>query len=155
MNPILLKLAPYLIAIAIVSGGWWYIDHLQAKLDALQHEYSQFVADTKAKGEQAQKDAEEKDKANQRNKEIADHDYQTSIDSLSADVKRLRDQERARGRLLPPAAPSAKHPERATINRALTESAYSRLAEGLQGVGESGDIERTGLNDAKAWAQHQ
>jgi hypothetical protein len=82
-------------------------------------------------------------------KERADENYTRNLDRLRADVKRLRD---SRPSVLPPAAPTARDPERACFSRPELDAALRRFVEGAAGLVAEGDEARLGLDAAKqAW----
>ena len=155
---LLKKFWPFALALVLFAGGYGYGHHndhkaMQAKLDALQHDYDQFQAEVQAKGEAAQKAADEANKANQLAKEKADNDYQTALARLSDDNRKLRDKERARGSYVPEAAPTSRKPDQACFDRAQLESAIGQLVAGFQAIADQGSEDRLELNNARIWAQ--
>jgi hypothetical protein len=148
-----------LIVLAGISVGLWYaydkIDQraCQRCAQKVQLEFDKFKADLAKASAQAELIRKGQEYVDAQRKSEADNRGARELDKLRADNKRLRDQARARGPVLPPAAPGAKHPERAPIDRAEFERAYRELAEEVRGVGEEGDKARIGLDTAKRWAQ--
>ncbi len=142
----------WIFVLGLASGGgmaWkvqgWRIDAVQAKFDG-------FAATVKAQGEAARKSAKAKADEDDRNKKSADHEYQITIDSLTADVKRMRD-DRARTGYVPAAPAGSRSPGVACFDRAELEQALRRFDEGVTGIIGEGDADAVGLNVARTWAQ--
>lgn len=150
-NPaaLLWLLAAFVAGLASGAGPAWYVQGL--RLDALQSKYDGFVATTKAQGEAAEKLAKAKEAEHKREKEIADHEYQTTIAGLNADVKRLRD-DRARAGYVPAAPAGSRSVELACFDRAELEQALRRFDEEVTGLFAEGDAGAVGLNAARSWA---
>ena len=142
--------ALFALGLASGAGGAWWVQGL--RLDALQAKYDGFVATTKAEGEAAKKLAEAKAKADRQLKESSDHEYETTIASLRADVKRMRD-DRARSRFVPAAPAGSRSVGLACFDRAELEQALRRFDEGVTGIIGEGDADAVGLNSARGWAQ--
>ena len=141
--------AAFLIGLSSGAGGAWWVQGL--RLDAVQAKYDGFVATTKAEGEAAQKLADAKAAEDKRKKESSDHEYETTIASLRADVKRMRD-DRTRGSFVPAAPAGSRNLGVACFDRAELEQAIRRLDAGVSGLVEQGDADAVGLNTARAWA---
>lgn len=122
-----------------------------SRLDSVKAEYTGFVSTVKAQGEIAKKAADIKAQQDKQLKEQADRENQSTISSLHADIKRLRNA-RTSGSFLPPAAPSAKSPDRACFDRTLLESAIRTLDSEVSVLVESGDEARVNLDTGKKWA---
>ena len=97
----------FALGLAFGGSGAWWVQGL--RLDAVQAEYDGFVAATKAQGEAAKKLADATAAEDKRKKESSDHEYETTIASLRADVKRMRD-DRARSRFVPAAPAGSRNP---------------------------------------------
>ena len=141
--------ALFALGLAFGGSGAWWVQGL--RLDALQAKYDRFVATTKAEGEAAKKLADAKAAEDKRNKESSDHEYETTIASLRADVKRMRD-DRARSRFVPAAPAGSRSVGIACFDRAELEQALRRLDAGVSGLVEQGDADAVGLNTARSWA---
>lgn len=139
----------FALGLAFGGSGAWWVQGL--RLDAVQAEYDGFVAATKAQGEAANKLADATAAEDKRKKESSDHEYQTTIASLRADVKRMRD-DRARSRFVPAAPASSRNPGIACFDRAELEQAIRRLDSGVSGLIAEGDAGAVGLNVARGWA---
>lgn len=139
----------FVLGLSSGAGGAWWVQGL--RLDALQAKYDGFVETTKAEGEAAKKLAEAQAAEDKRKKESSDHEYETTIASLRADVKRMRD-DRTRGRFVPAAPAGSRNPGIACFDRAELEQAIRRLDSGVSGLLEQGDADAVGLNTARAWA---
>lgn len=139
----------WLLLAAFVAGLAWYVQGL--RLDALQSKYDGFVNTTKAQGEAAQREAEAKAKADRQLKESSDHEYETTIASLRADVKRMRD-DRARASFVPAAPAGSRSVDLACFDRAELEQALQRFDDGISGLIAEGDAGAVGLNVARSWA---
>jgi len=85
-------------------------------------------------------------------KEQADHENKRTIDSLRADIKRLRN-ERASTNFLPPAAPGASRPELACFDRTELERTLQQFDNEVTGLIAEGDEATVNLDTAKLWAQ--
>lgn len=144
-----LALAAFTAGLVSGAGPAWYVQGL--RLDAVQSAFDGFVSTTKAQGEAAKKEAEAKAKADRQLKESSDHDYQTTIAGLNADIKRMRDA-RAGSHIVPAAPAGSRSPGLACFDRAELERTIRRLDSGVSGLIEQGDADAVGLNTARAWA---
>lgn len=132
-----------------------------ARLDSEQEAHAKtkaahrlFVADVKARGEAAEKKAKEQEAADRKRKETADVQIRNLRASLADARKRVRDHRNSpAGSLLPAPSPAAKHPERASFNRAELDRALRDFEAGIEGLIAEGDDSRVGLDTAKRWAQ--
>lgn len=130
------------------SGAWW----LQGqRLAATQARFDGFVGTVKAEGEAAKKLADAKAAEDKRNKESSDHEYQTTIARLDADVKRMRD-DRARSRFVPAAPTGSRSVGLACFDRADLERTLQQFDEAVTGLIAEGDADAVGLNVARSWA---
>ena len=147
-NPALIL---WIAAGAFVSGagGAWWVQGL--RLDAVQAKYDGFVATTKAQGEAAKKLADAQAAEDKRKKESSDHEYETTIASLRADVKRMRDA-RSGSRFVPAAPAGSRNPGIACFDRAELERTLQQFDEAITGLIAEGDADAVGLNTARAWA---
>jgi len=151
-NPTLLlwlALGSFALGLASGAGGAWTVQGW--RLDAVQAKFDGFVATTKAEGEAAKKLADAQAAEDKRKKESSDHEYQTTIASLRADVKRMRD-DRARASFVPAAPADSRSPDLACFDRAELDGALRRLDAGISGLIEEGDAGAVGLNVARSWA---
>jgi hypothetical protein len=135
----------FVLGLSSGAGGAWWIQGL--RLAALQA----FVTTTKAQGEAAKKLADAQAAEDKRKKESSDHEYETTIASLRADVKRMRD-DRARASYVPAAPAGSRSPGLACFDRADLEGALRRLDAGISGLIGEGDTGAVGLNVARSWA---
>ena len=151
MNPLKLRLLIVLLAsIGLVgAGAAWKVQGW--RLAAVKAEYAGFVATVKAQGEAAEKLAKATAAADKQNKERVDREYQTTITSLAADVKRLRDA-RTRAGYVPATPAGSRSPDLACFDRAELEQALRRFDEGVTGLIGEGDTTALGLNAARSWA---
>lgn len=141
--------ALFALGLSSGAGGAWWVQGL--RLDAVKAEYAGFVATTKAQGEAAKKLAETAAAEDKRKKESSDHEYETTIASLRADVKRMRD-DRARSRFVPAAPAGSRSVGLACFDRAELEQALQRFDDGISGLIAEGDAGAVGLNVARSWA---
>ena len=141
--------ALFALGLSSGAGGAWWVQGL--RLDAVKAEYAGFVATTKAEGEATKKLADATAAEDKRNKESSDHEYQTTIAGLRADVKRLRD-DRARSGYVPAAPAGSRSPGLACFDRAELEQALQRFDAGIAGLFDEGDTDAVGLNVARSWA---
>jgi hypothetical protein len=140
-----------LFALGLAFGGSaaWWVQGL--RLDAVQAEYDGFVATTKAEGEAAKKLADATAAEDKRKKESSDHEYQTTIASLRADVKRMRDA-RAGSRFVPAAPAGSRRVDLACFDRAELERTIRDFDSAIQGLVDQGSADAVGLNVARRWA---
>ena len=141
--------AAFVIGLSSGVGGAWWVQGL--RLDAVQAKYDGFVATTKAQGEAAKKLADAQTAEDKRKKESSDHEYETTIASLRADVKRMRD-DRARSRFVPAAPAGSRSVGLACFDRAELERTLQQFDEAVTGLIAEGDADAVGLNVARSWA---
>lgn len=139
----------FVLGLSSGTGGAWWVQGL--RLDAVQAEYDGFVATTKAQGEAAKQLAEAAAAEDKRKKESSDHEYQTTIARLDADVKRMRD-DRARSRFVPAAPAGSRSIGLACFDRADLERTLQQFDEAITGLIAEGDADAVGLNVARSWA---
>jgi hypothetical protein len=144
-----LVIAAFVIGLSSGAGGAWWVQGL--RLDAVQAEYDGFVATTKAQGEAAKKLADATATEDKRKKESSDHEYQTTIASLRADVKRMRDA-RAGSRFVPAAPAGSRRVDLACFDRAELEQTLQQFDEAVTGLIAEGDADAIGLNVGRSWA---
>ena len=137
--------ALFALGLSSGAGGAWWVQGL--RLDAVQA----FVATTKAEGESAKKLADATAAEDKRKKESSDHEYQTTIASLRADVKRMRDA-RAGSRFVPAAPAGSRRVDLACFDRAELERTLQQFDEAVTGLIAEGDADAVGLNVARRWA---
>ena len=130
------------------SGAWWVQGQ---RLAATQARFDGFVGTVKAEGDAAKKLADATAAEDKRKKESSDHEYETRIASLTADVKRMRD-DRARSRFVPAAPAGSRSVGLACFDRAELEQALQRFDDGISGLIAEGDAGAVGLNVARSWA---
>ena len=141
--------ALFALGLSSGAGGAWWVQGL--RLDAVQAKYDGFVATTKAEGEAAKKLADAKAAEDKRKKESSDHEYETTIAGLNADIKRMRD-DRARSRFVPAAPAGSRNPGIACFDRAELERTLQQFDEAVTGLIAEGDADAVGLNVARSWA---
>lgn len=144
-----LVIAAFVIGLSSGAGGAWWVQGL--RLDAVQAEYDGFVATTKAQGEAAKKLADATAAEDKRKKESSDHEYQTTIANLRADVKRMRDA-RAGSRFVPAAPAGSRRVDLACFDRAELERTIRDFDTAIQGLVDQGSADAVGLNVARSWA---
>lgn len=151
-NPALIlwiALASFAIGLSSGGGAAWTIQGW--RLEAVQAKYDGFVSTTKALGDAAKVEAEQKTKDDIRKKEKADHENATTVATLHADIKRLR-LARPSSSFLPPVGAASLRPDRACFGRPELERAIRDLDTGVQGIAEACDFARVNLDTAKRWA---
>ena len=151
-NPALLlwiAAGAFVLGLTTGTGGAWWVQGL--RLDAVQARYDGFVATTKAQGEAAKKLADATAAEDKRKKESSDHEYQTTIAGLNADIKRMRD-DRARSRFVPAAPAGSRSVGLACFDRADLERTLQQFDEAVTGLIAEGDADAVGLNVARSWA---
>jgi len=147
-NPALLlwiAAGAFVLGLTTGTGGAWWVQGL--RLDAVQA----FVATSKAQGEAAKKLADATAAEDKRKKESSDHEYQTTIASLRADVKRMRDA-RAGSRFVPAAPAGSRRVDLACFDRAELERTIRDFDSAIQGLVDQGSADAVGLNVARSWA---
>lgn len=130
------------------SGAWWVQGQ---RLAATQARFDGFVGTVKAEGDAAKKLAEAKAAEDKRKKESSDHEYQTTITGLRADVKRMRDA-RSGSRFVPDAPAGSRSPNLACFDRPELERTIRDFDTAIQGLVDQGSADAVGLNVARAWA---
>lgn len=130
------------------SGAWWVQGQ---RLAATQARFDGFVGTVKAEGEAAKKLADATAAEDKRKKESSDHEYQTTIAGLNADVKRMRD-DRARSHYVPAAPAGSRSVDLACFDRAELERTLQQFDEAVTGLIAEGDADAVGLNVARRWA---
>ncbi len=151
-NPALLlwiACAAFVLGLSSGAGGAWWVQGL--RLDAVQAKYDGFVATVKAEGEAATKLAEATAAEDKRKKESSDHEYQTTIASLRADVKRMRDA-RSGSRFVPAAPAGSRRVDLACFDRAELERTIRDFDTAIQGLVDQGSADAVGLNVVRSWA---
>jgi hypothetical protein len=133
------------------SGAWW-IQGL--RLDALRAEHKTFVTTIKMQGDVAKKVADLRAEENKRNKESSDRDYEKTIASLRADVKRMRS-EHSRSSFVPPVPTGARRSDLACFDRVELDRTLRELDAEISDLIEEGDKNAVGLNIARSWALGQ
>lgn len=144
-----LVIAAFVIGLGSGGSAAWWVQGL--RLDAVQAEYDGFVATAKAQGEAAKKLADATAAEDKRKKESSDHEYQTTIASLRADVKRMRDA-RAGSRFVPAAPAGSRRVDLACFDRAELERTIRDFDSAIQGLVDQGSADAVGLNVARSWA---
>lgn len=144
-----LMLAAFVAGLASGAAPAWYVQGL--RLDALQSKHDGFVATVKAEGDAAKKLAEATAAEAKRKKESSDHEYETTITSLRADVKRMRDA-RAGSRFVPAAPAGSRRVDLACFDRAELERTIRDFDTAVQGLVDQGSTDAVGLNVARGWA---
>lgn len=144
-----LVIAAFVIGLGSGGSAAWWVQGL--RLDAVQAEYDGFVATAKAQGEAAKKLADATAAEDKRKKESSDHEYQTTIASLRADVKRMRDA-RAGSRFVPAAPAGSRRVDLACFDRAELERTIRDFDTAIQGLVDQGSADAIGLNVARRWA---
>lgn len=138
-------------------SGAWYIQGL--RLDAAKHEltavknsFNEFKDKVKETGDAAQKAADKRAADEKLKKEKSDHEYETRITNLNADVKRMRNA-RSGGNFVPSAASTAQSPDRACFSKAELEQSIRNFDQGIQRLVDQGSADGIALDVAKHWAQ--
>ena len=134
-----------------VSGGTAAWKFQGMRLATVQAKFDGFVATVKAQGEAAQKLKLAQEKQDKLNKEQTDAETKRTLDTLRADVKRLR-QQRPGGGFVPSTASSASSPDRACFDRVELERAIRVFDSEVSGLVEQGSEAVTKLDIIKAWA---
>jgi len=155
---------PYVLGVALFISGYSYGHHAaavagKADLKDLQHGYDQFVANTKAQGEAAQKASDERTAKDKLDKEKADESYKTDLDRLTADNDRLRNQaSRPVSSFLSAPQANSLRPDLTCYDRAefdATLQQYVRQSRiGTTELLAEGDKATLDLNSSRQWAQN-
>lgn len=142
-------------ASVVIAGLGIALKVQTARLDAVKAEYASFVAQTKAIGEAAEKEAKRKEAEDKKRKESADADLTRARSELAGVVaayRGLRDS-RARSGFLPAPAASSASASRACFDRTELERTLGAIDAGGGRIAEEGDAARIGLDAARAWAR--
>ena len=113
--------------------------------------FTAYKIEVAALGKAAEMEKARIEESNKLNKERTDAENQRTLDTLRADVKRLR-LARAGRSFLPAATATAKSPDRACFDRAELESAIRDFDRGVASLIDEGDEARVNLDTAKKWA---
>ncbi len=143
-----------LAVIAVFTLGWvmayrWQ----QSKIDTIKTEYGLFVAEVKTKGELAAKDAKNKEVLYAQIKHEGDQVYLAKINTLNADVKRLRLKTSTTISYLPKATGSPASAKRICFDRAKLDESIRIFDTGIQRLTEAGDSSGIGLSVAREWVK--
>ena len=138
-------------ALLIIAGLAISLKVQTHRLAATKAEYATFMAQTKALGLAAQAKADKQNADLKSLKETIDHETKLNNDKLAAADKRLRDQRRALGSILPKAAATSSHPDIACLRRAESDAAIQRFVDGVAKLTEEGDSRTLEANAAKDW----
>lgn len=123
-----------------------------ARLDASVAKYDLFVEQVKSVGELAEVEAKRIEADHKRLKEVADNENKLALDTLRADIKRMRN-ERPSGSFVPAAASGSSRPDLACYDRTEFVGAVGRVIDGVRGLADEGSTTTVNLNTAKVWAQ--
>lgn len=154
-NPMLLvwiALGAFVAGALTGGGAAWTVQGW--RLDAVKAEYKGFVDTTRTIGEAAKQAAEATKVADKKRKDQADVENKRTIDTLRADVKRLRER-RSGGSFVPAAAPGASRPDLACFDRTELGRTLRNLDLEIQGLIDEGGEATVNLDTAKAWARRQ
>ena len=139
-----------LAAGAVILGMGLWIKLQGNALERCRTEYAAFVAQAKALGEAAQKEADQEKARLERAKEKADETAKRLMVELNATRQRLRN-ERTNRNLVPPAPPASRRPQLACFDRTELGAALQRFREGVVRLVGEGDENTVALNSAKGW----
>lgn len=122
------------------------------RLDSLQEEHANFVAEVKAKGEA--QEAKTKETVEKHNKLVKEKNDENATLHAQLDVaaKRLRDKNSSRS-LVPPAPDTSRSPDRACFDRTELNGALREFTRGLDELIIACESRTIDLNTAKTWAQ--
>lgn len=114
--------------------------------------FETFKVKVAAEGEIARQRAEAIAAHDELLKEEADEEHRQALDTLRADVGRLRrERDDARSRFLPPTAAGPGSPDLACFDRAEYLGAYRDLVSEIRGAVDEGSKAVIDLNAAKRW----
>ncbi len=131
-------ISPQLIIYGVIAlAVMGYVGHCEY----VKRDRSQFIAKLEAQAEEQQRQNKIKELANEKR-------IQGALSERDLALKRLRD--RKHTSVVPLLPPSTTGASGVILSRTELESAYRVLAEGLQGVGETGDI---AIINNRAWSQ--
>ena len=123
-----------------------------ARLESCKEEHAVFVAQVKAAGEEQERKAKAQAAADQKRKETADRENETSRTRIATLSRQLRD-ERAGRSYLPPAPAGSRNPSVACYGRGSLDEKIQRTDAGITDILTILGADAVGLNTAKAWAQ--
>jgi hypothetical protein len=122
------------------------------RLRATKAEYSAFVAEVQAKGQAAEKAAQETIKRDKQAKETTDA-QNLKLRSANAALAASLRQSRATSGILSAAPTGSSRPDLACYDRAFLERSLQRFDAGTSGLVGEGDAYRIDLDGARDWAQ--
>lgn len=138
-------------------GAWKMHEHMQGKVDAVQHELDVFRGGVKALGEAAEKVKQQTEAQRKKDKEDADKTLDAVLDTGAADLARMRKQrDDARRSVVPSAPADTKRPDLACYDRAILEQGMGENLRGLReagrGLADKGATNTVRLAVGSAWA---
>ena len=131
-------------------------EHDAVVLAASESKYSQFVAETRARGDQAARDAKAADALNKANKEKADAKHDRDVAGLKLTIAGLqpaRAERGATGGFVPQARGADGGDPRACYDRPELDAALRALDQDLQRIADEGSKAVVDLNAVKRKAQ--
>ena len=143
-------LAGALACTAAGAAGAWTVQGW--RLDAAKAKHATFGAQVKAAGEAAAQAAKIQESNDKQRKEQSDAENKRTLDSLHADIKRLRDA-RAGSGFVPAVPAGAGRSDLACFDRAELERTVRTLDTRLQRIVDQGSAATVNLDSAKFWAQ--
>lgn len=123
-----------------------------ARLDASVAKYDLFVEQVKSVGELAEAEATRIEDEHKQLKKDTDNENKLALDTLRADIKRMRN-DRSGGSFVPAAPAGSSRPDLACYDRTKLIGATGRLIDGVRGLVDEGSAATINLNTAKAWAR--
>jgi hypothetical protein len=138
------------ILCAILSGALYFRN---AQIKECRSDYRVFVAEAEALGKIAEADSKREIERQQKIITSKDKELEKAKRDLVTAHKRLRDERRAGGSVLPPASQNSGSPQIACLRRAEFDAAFERFIGRIAELTEEGDSRITELNSAKEWAK--
>jgi hypothetical protein len=140
----------FCIGLLVGSGITWYIQSI--RIDNIEIRNEKFVDAIKVQAELAKKDYDEKINDGNNQKIISDKSYQSVIDNLHSDIKRLHNA-RSSSSFLPSATTTTTNPNAACFDRTKFERTLQQLDDRIQEIITDGDESRIALDNAREWAK--
>lgn len=155
-------LAVFLASIAAFSAFKMHqydTRHAKIAYDALQGRFDGFVADVKAKGEAARRQALWQAQTDEMRKETADAENATTTANLAIALNSLRRTADNSRHDLPAAPASSSRPDLACFDRGLLERGNGeldkQLVEGSRRIADKGTASTVGLDTARKWVMER
>jgi phage-related tail protein len=140
----------FIIGLFLGSVVSWRIQSI--RIDNIQIKNEKFMDELKSEAKRAEKVYRDKINDEINKKSDADKNYQSTINNLNSDIKRLHNA-RSSSSFLPSPSTYSKNVDTACFDRIKFERALRQLDDGIQEIITEGDGSRIELDNARGWAK--